>query len=116
MQRREITGAAEKTALTSPLSNSGTTFTVVSGTTFPTGSSGNPFVVTINRGFPIEEKILCSSRSGNVFTVSQRGFDGTTAENHDSASEVDHVLDALAIQDMNQSTYDNQVLIWMETA
>lgn len=116
MQRREITGAAEKTVLTAPLSNSGTSFTVLSGNTFPTGDSGNPFVLTISRGLPIEEKILCSSRSGNNFSIIERGFDGTSAQNHDTAAEVDHVLDALAIQDMNQSTYDNQVLIWMETA
>lgn len=113
MERREITGAAEQTVLTAPLSNSGTSFTVVSGTTFPTGSSGNPFVVTINRGLPVEEKILCSSRTVNTFTVLQRGFDGTTANEHASASEVDHVLDAIAIQDMNKTTYDNEILYWV---
>jgi hypothetical protein len=113
MERREITGAAEKTALTASLSNSASSFTVVSGNTFPDGSSGNPFVVTISRGFVVEEKILCSSRSGNTFTVKQRGFDGTTAQVHDNGAEVDHVLDALSIQDMNKITYDNHILHWV---
>lgn len=113
MQRREITGAAEKTALTASLSNNGVSFTVLDGTTFPTGVSGNRFVVTIDRGLVIEEKVLCSSRAGNNFTIVERGFDGTSAQSHDTAAEVDHVLDALAIQDMNKTTYDNEILYWV---
>ena len=73
-----------------------------------------PFVIVIDRGNALEEKILCSSRTGNTFTVSQRGYDGTLALNHANGAKVDHVLDATAMQDMNTSTYDNAIMYWME--
>ena len=109
--RREFSGAVLQTALASSLSNSATSFTVTDGSTYPVGV--NPFVIVIDRGVATEEKILILSRAGNVFTVSQRGYDGTTAVAHASGSFVDHVLDADAIQDMNTTTYDNEVLVWM---
>ena len=109
--RREFSGAVLQTSLASSLSNSATSFTVADGSTYPSGS--NPFVVVIDRGVNTEEKILISSRSINVFTVSQRGYDGTTAVAHNSGAFVDHVLDASTIQDMNTTTYDNEVLVWM---
>jgi len=111
MLRREFNGGVLQTTLASSLSNSATTFTVVDGSTYPSGN--NPFVVVIDRGVGTEEKILISSRSINVFTVSQRGYDGTTAVAHNSGAFVDHVLDASTIQDMNTTTYDNEVLVWM---
>ena len=111
MLRREFNGAVLQTALASSLSNSATSFTVVDGSTYPSGN--NPFVVVIDRGVAAEEKILISSRSTNVLTVEQRGYDGTTAVAHSAGSSVDHVLDALTLQDMNTTTYDNEVLMWM---
>ncbi len=111
MLRREFNGSVLQTALASSLSNSATSFTVVDGSTYPNGN--NPFVVVIDRGINTEEKILISSRATNVFTVSQRGYDGTTAVAHSAGSFVDHVLDAATIQDMNTTTYDNEVLVWM---
>jgi len=111
MLRREFSGAVLQTTLTSSLSNSATSFTVVDGSSYPNGN--NPFVVVIDRGYNTEEKVLISSRSTNVFTVSQRGYDGTTAVAHNSGAYVDHVLDAIVIQDMNTTTYDNEVLVWM---
>jgi len=109
--RREFSGAVLQTSLASSLSNSAASFTVADGSTYPSGN--NPFVVVIDRGVNTEEKILISSRSINVFTVSQRGYDGTTAVAHNSGAFVDHVLDASTIQDMNTTTYDNEVLVWM---
>ena len=111
MLRREFNGSVLQTTLASSLSNSATSFTVVDGSTYPSGN--NPFVVVIDRGINTEEKILISSRATNVFTVSQRGYDGTTAVAHSAGSFVDHVLDAATIQDMNTTTYDNEVLVWM---
>lgn len=111
MLRREFNGAVLQTALASSLSNSAISFTVVDGSTYPSGN--NPFVVVIDRGVGTEEKVLISSRSTNVFTVTQRGYDGTTAVAHNSGALVDHVLDAITIQDMNTTTYDNEVLVWM---
>jgi len=111
MLRREFSGGVLRTTLSSSINKSVTSISVVDGTTFPTGE--NPFVIVIDRGVSSEEKILVSSRSGNTFTVSSRGFDGSTANSHTSGAFVDHVLDAVAIQDMNTTTYDNQVLVWM---
>lgn len=111
MIRREFTGGAERTNLSANISNASSSFTVADGSSYPTGE--HPFVVVIDRGLTNEEKLLISSRVGNVFTVSSRGYDGTTANTHDTGSYVDHVLDAVALQDMNNVTYDSQVLVWM---
>jgi hypothetical protein len=99
------------TTLSANISNSASSISVADGSTFPSGT--NPFVIVIDRGSTSEEKILISSRSSNTFTVDTRGYDGTTAVAHTSGSFVDHVLDASVIQDMNTTTYDNEVLVWM---
>jgi hypothetical protein len=112
MLRREFAGGVLKTQLTSNVSNSASSITVIDGSTFPTGSI-NPFVIVIGRGTAQEEKVLCSSRSANTFTVSQRGYDSTTAISHVSGEIVDHVLDAATIQDMNTVTNDTSIIAWM---
>lgn len=114
MERREILGNVVFTSTNAVFSNSAMSVTAVDASTFPDGSSGNPFVIIVDRGTPLEEKILCSSRSGNTFTILQRGYDGTPVENHSNGSKIDHVLDAVVIQDMNTTTYDNEILFWME--
>ncbi|MBM3893951.1 hypothetical protein FJ365_06175 [Candidatus Dependentiae bacterium] len=111
MLRREFNGAVLQTALAASLSNAAVSFSVVDGSTYPSGT--NPFVVVVDRGIASEEKILISSRANNTFTVSERGYDGTTAIAHNAGALVDHILDALTIQDMNVTTYDNEVLVWM---
>ena len=60
-----------------------------------------------------EEKILIASRSTNTLTASSRGYDGVVAVAHNSGATVDHILDATSIQDMNTTTYDTQVLLWV---
>jgi hypothetical protein len=112
MIRREFVGSALRTTLSADISNSATSFSVASGSTFPSGSN-NPFVISIGRGTASEEKILCSSRTTNTFTVSQRGYDGTTASAHTTGEYIDHVLDAVAIQNMNTYTYDTSIIAWM---
>lgn len=111
MLRREFSGGVLRTTLSSSINNSVTSISVVDGSTFPSGA--NPFVIVIDRGTQAEEKILVSSRAANTFTVSSRGYDGSTANSHSSGAYVDHVLDAEVIQDMNTTTYDNEVLVWM---
>jgi phosphoenolpyruvate synthase/pyruvate phosphate dikinase len=112
MERREFAGAVVAQTLSANMLITSTTFSVTDGSTFPTGDLNN-FVVSIGRGNPYEEKILISSRSGNTFTVSARGYDGTTAIEHTVGELVDHVLDATAVQSMNTTVYDNQILNWM---
>ena len=112
MLRREFNGSVLKSLLAANISNSASSFTVVDGSSYPSGSS-NPFVVVIGRTLANEEKILVSSRTANTFTVATRGYDGTTAQAHATSEFVDHILDANTIQDMNTTTYDNEVLMWM---
>lgn len=112
MERREFLGSVEETTLSANVSNVDTTISLTSGSTFPTGAS-SPFVIVLSRGSINEEKVLCSSRTGDTITVLERGYDGTSAQAHDSGDYVDHVLDATVVQDMNTTTYDNYVLSWM---
>ena len=112
MIRREFVGNALRTTLSANISNSATSFSCVNGSSFPTGDN-NTFVISIGRGTALEEKILCSSRSSNTFTVSERGYDGTTASEHTAGESIDHVLDATVIQDMNTVTNDTSIIAWM---
>ena len=113
MERREFAGAVLSTLLPSPIANTDTSFSVTSGSSFPTGAN-NPFAIIVSRGEAAEEKMLISSRSGDTFTISVRGYDGTTAQNHLAGGIVDHVLDSNTIQSMNTYIYDTAILQWME--
>src|SRR5688572_30239456 len=42
------------------------------------------FPIKLNRGFDDEEHVMIASRVGTVFTVEQRGYDGTNAQAHDN--------------------------------
>lgn len=112
MERREFSGAVIAQALSANISNSSSSFSVTDGSSFPSGSL-NKFVVSIGRGTANEEKILITSRSSNTFTVSSRGYDGTTAVAHTAGELVDHILDATAVQSMNTTVFDNEILNWM---
>ena len=111
MLRRDFSGAVLRTSLSANSSNSSSSISVVDGSTYPNGN--NPFVIVIDRGNSSEEKVLIASRASNTLTVEQRGYDGTTANAHVSGAFIDHVLDATVIQDMNTTTYDNEILVWM---
>jgi hypothetical protein len=108
--RKEFTGAASATKLASPITDTATSFTVAAGTGvgFPTGATGQ-FVIILDRGAVAEEKVLCDSRSGDVFTVnvSGRGHDGTTAASHQIVEDgVEHVIDAESMTDLMDHVYD----------
>lgn len=112
MERREFKGNVVSTTLSASLSNSATSISLTDGSTFPTGSS-DKFVIVIDRGTPSEEKVLITSRTTNTLTVSSRGYDGVPAVAHSNSATVDHILDATSVQDMNITTYDTQVLLWV---
>lgn len=114
MARKEYAGNAPQCTLTSSMTagspTSGQTFTVDDGTGYPTGSTGN-FTVKVDAGDPAEEKILCSSRSGNTFTIATggRGFDSTVAVSHGggiTAGTVDHCIDAESFTEFSAHMYD----------
>jgi hypothetical protein len=102
MEKREFVGGALRTTLSANISTDSTPFSVVSGSSFPSGGS-KPFVIALARGTSNEEKILIISRSGNGFTpnTSGRGYDGTTAYAHPAGTTVDHVLDSIFLQDVS---------------
>lgn len=111
IERREFLGGVEVSELSSSISNSSTSISLLDGSSFPTGEQ--PFVLVIARGTINEEKVLCSSRTGNTVSVSSRGYDGTSALPHSAGASVDHVFDATAAQSMNTSVFDNTVYIWL---
>lgn len=81
--RREHAGAAVQTTLATSMSSIDASFSIASGTGWPTGATG-PFFVVVDPGTGTEEKILCSSRTATVVAVagSGRGADSTAAVGH----------------------------------
>lgn len=99
--RKSYGGAAVATTLNGAISGAATTIVVTNGTTYPDGSAGK-FVIAIDRGLATEEKVLITSRSGNSMTVSSRGYDGTAAQAHADLAVVEHVLDAVSVDEANR--------------
>src|SRR5436190_11527194 len=99
MAREEFAGAAPRTTLASGIDNTALSFNVASGTGYPTGT--HPFVLTIDRGTPTEEKVLAASRSGNTFTITTRGYDGTVAQAHDAGAYVEHTVSAAKLDELD---------------
>lgn len=106
--RRQYSGGAKPTTLTLGLGGSTADLTI-SGTDFsnyPDGSVG-PFYIVIDRNTVSEEKILCSSRSGNTIYVynsgltNGRGSDGTTIASHNLGASVEHVFTATDADEAN---------------
>ena len=107
--RREYVGAAQKAYLTAALGGSTSNLSIVCDdlTNWPTGISGRPFYVVIDRNTASEEKILCASRAGNTITVfddglvNGRGSDGTSITTHSSNAEIEHVFTATDADEAN---------------
>jgi hypothetical protein len=76
----------------------GATFSISSGSGWPTGAH----VAVIDRGEATEEKVFISGRSGTTLTVgaSGRGYDGTAAAAHSAGATIQHILDAETLQDI----------------
>lgn len=104
--RFQHTGGAPGTTLSISMLSTDTSFTTASGVGYPDGSVGD-FVVAVDPGLPSEEHILCSSRSGAVFTVagglSGRGYDNTSAAGHTAPTAVvEHIVAAIEIDDASR--------------
>lgn len=107
--RREYVGAAQKAYLTAALGGSTANLTITCDnlTNWPTGVSGRPFYVVIDRNTSSEEKILCASRAGNTITVfddgltNGRGADGTSITTHSINAEIEHVFTATDADEAN---------------
>lgn len=106
--RRSYAGGAKPAVLTAALNGTTSDLTIECDdlANYPTGSAG-PFYVVIDRGLVTEEKILCSSRSGNTLAVydtglvTGRGADGTSVASHAINAELEHVFTATDADEAN---------------
>jgi hypothetical protein len=106
--RRSYSGGAKPAYLTVALGGTTGDLTIECDdlANWPTGSPG-PFYIVVNRNLPTEEKILCSSRTGNTITVyssglsTGRGADGTTISAHSIGAEAEHVFTATDADEAN---------------
>lgn len=98
--QKDFAGGAAATALTSSINNAALSFAVGDGSSYPTGPT--PFVIVVDRGLATEEKMLVGARASNTFTITERGYDGTTAQSHASGAVVEHCLDAYTIYQANR--------------
>ena len=101
MGLEQILGSAPATTLAGAINNAVTTFSITSGTGWPTGSPG-PFVATIDRGLATEEKILVTSRSGTSLSGITRAYDGSTAQAHANLAVIEHTLSAVMLAEVNR--------------
>lgn len=101
-ERKQFSGNAAATTLAAPIDADDLTVTVANGSNYPTGGANGKFVICIARGLPAEEKLLCTSRTGNTITVASRGHDSTPATSHAAGSAVEHVIDAETIDQANR--------------
>lgn len=99
---REYKGAAKSTTITAGITNVATSWSIADSTGWPTGAVGN-FIITLDRGTSLEEKVLCSGLAGGVLTVaaSGRGYDNTTAVAHGAGASIDHSISAIDIAEAN---------------
>jgi hypothetical protein len=101
-QRKEFKGGAKPATLLAGITDTDTSLVVQSAVGWPDGTAG-PFVVCIDRGTSLEEKMLCSSRTNNQINIVTRGYDDTTAVAHSTTTNaVEHVLDASTLDQANR--------------
>ena len=83
--RRQFAGGSIVTTVPLAIGTNDGSFTLAASTNWPDGSVGN-FVIVLDFGNSTQEKVLCSTRSGLVITVaaSGRGYDGTSAVQHNA--------------------------------
>lgn len=107
--RRSYSGGAQSANLTSALGGSTSDLTIYCSdlSNWPTGAGSRPFYVVIDRNKASEEKILCSSRSGNVITVynvgltNGRGADDTSITAHSVNAVIEHCFTATDAEEAN---------------
>lgn len=77
------------TTLRANLTSSANSISVTNSDIFPSGGSGNNFIVTINPDKENREIILCNSvTSTNTISITERGIGQTDANNHAAGSVV----------------------------
>lgn len=93
MTTRKYSSRSQQTTLTSGLTSSGTSATVVSGTSLLGGvtvSAGEVFTVVIDPDTALEEIVDVTAVSTNTLTIT-RGIDGSTGQAHSAGAVVRHM-------------------------
>lgn len=99
---KQFAGGAPATTITAGINASAVSITIADATGQPAGGASGKFVMVIDPNLATEEKILVTSRSGTTLTVSQRGYDGTTARSHSAGAVIVHCLDAYTVEQANR--------------
>ena len=101
-ERKEFKGAAKPATLQAGINATATSMTITTYVGWPDGTTG-PFVVCLDRGTTLEEKVLCTSRVNGAITIETRGYDDTTAVAHSTTEGgVEHVIDASTLDQANR--------------
>lgn len=100
-ERKEFKGGAAAAALNAGINDVVTSLVIDDATGWPTATT-DPFVIVIDRGTALEEKILVGERTTTTLGTLTRGYDDTTAFSHASGATVEHVLDASTIDQANR--------------
>lgn len=96
MSARQYRSTVEAKTLSSGINNSVTSMTLNSVTTLPTTY---PYTLVIDPDTSSEEIVtVTATGGGNVLTIT-RGQDGTSAQSHDAAAVVKHMITARDLQE-----------------
>ena len=93
MTTRKYSSRSQQTSLSGALTSSGTSATVVSGSSLAGGitvSAGETFTVVIDPDTALEEIVDITAISGNTLTI-VRGIDGSTGQAHSAGAIVRHM-------------------------
>jgi hypothetical protein len=106
----KFSGAAQATQLNAAIDASVRSLTLEDGASYPSSN----FVIVIDRGTPIEEKVFVGLRSANVCTECVRGYDGTSPAAHGDNAVVQHTLPASwcqKIDDLSEGIFGTDVAL-----
>lgn len=101
--RRQYSGGAVATTVTSSVAASGVSSFVITANTGWPSSAGVPFYVVLSPQTSAEEKMLVTI-SGSTLTIVSRGVDGTTASAHSSGAAIYPVITAIDLDEANELT------------
>ena len=97
MARRYYSSTAQRTTLSSSISDVATSMVVGAVTGFP---ASTPYTLIIDQDTASEEVVTVTSRSGTTLTVT-RASDGTTATAHSAGATVNHGVSARDFEEPN---------------
>jgi hypothetical protein len=96
MAARQYRSTVEAKTLSSGINNSVTSITLNSVTTLP---SSYPYTLVIDPDLASEEIVTVTASGGGATLTITRGQDGTSAQTHDAAAVVKHMITARDLQE-----------------